>query len=314
MNPVEAAYYSDEYRLYHNHSQAMGTRLDVVLLGVDKSGGDQAFKMISAAVSELELILNRFDENSTISMINHLASKKSVAAGGDLFSILSICRDYHKRTFGIFDAGIGKVTAGIRNGNTEPEVIRELLEHSGMDNIILDPGNKSVRFLDDRVEIDLGGFGKGYALDRIKSRLTGIGISDAFISFGDSSILAMGNHPHGKGWKSGISHLFKPGENLFAFDLMNESLSTSGTCPGKSRDHLAGHILHPVKGFLKPGLLHISVTAELAVDAEVLSTAMVAATEEEKGMLLERFPGCRAVQVTYDDAGNTSVQEIHNND
>ena len=32
----------------------------------------------------------------------------------------------------------------------------------------------------------------------------------------------------------------------------------------------------------------------------------------EKGVLLERFPGCRVVQVTYDDAGNASVQELNN--
>jgi thiamine biosynthesis lipoprotein len=313
MNLADAAYYSDEHGLYHNHCQAMGTRLDVILHGVERPSGDQAFKMIYSTVSELELILSRFDENSPISMINHLASKNAVVAGDDLFSILSMCKDYHERTSGLFDSGIGRVIAGIRNGNTEPDTIREMLEHSGMDNIILEPGNKSVRFLDDYVEIDLGGFGKGYALDRIKSRLISIGISDAFISFGDSSILALGNHPYGQGWKSGVNHLFKPGESLFAFDLMNESLSTSGTGPGKSRDHLAGHILHPVKGFLEPGLLHISVTSESAVDAEVLSTAMIAATEEEKGMLLERFPGCRAVQVTYDDAGNASVRELHNN-
>ena len=191
-------------------------------------------------------------------------------------NILIKCREYNTLTLGKFDVTLLPLQQfwqkqqmnGFDSNQVRTDELTNILDKTGMKHIIMNPDNYSVKFDRSGINIDLGGFGKGYALDRIKARLIGIEISDVFISFGDSSILALGNHPHGQGWKSGINHLFKPGESLFVFDLMNESLSTSGTGPGKSRDHLTGHILHPVRGFLEPGFLHVSVTSELAVDAD----------------------------------------------
>jgi hypothetical protein len=95
-----------------------------------------------------------------------------------------------------------------------------------------------VPFRNEVVQVDFGGFGKGYALERIRKLLLSHGILNAFISFGESSVLALGNHPHGTGWKAGVNHQMITGNSLFSFDLQNESLSTSGM----------GQILYPFRG------------------------------------------------------------------
>ncbi len=113
-----------------------------------------------------------------------------------------------------------------------------LLDSSGMKQVILDRDKMTIRFRNEVVQVDFGGFGKGYALERIRKLLLSHGILNAFISFGESSVLALGNHPHGVGWKAGVNHQMITGNSLFSFDLQNESLSTSGM----------GQILHPVRG------------------------------------------------------------------
>jgi thiamine biosynthesis lipoprotein len=311
MNLSSTAYYSSEFGLYHNHCPAMGTRLDVLIHGVEKPEGDKAFERVYGIVTGLDSLLSHFDENSPVSMINRLCSRKAIVAAEEVFNVLILCREYYDRTSGLFDVGIGKATSLLKEGKGDSGRILELLRLSGIENVVLDPDRNSVRFLSEAVEIDLGGFGKGYALERVKSALNRLGISDAFITFGDSSILAFGNHPHGPGWKSGISHLFKTGESLYDFHLKNESLSTSGTVPGNARMDLPAHILHPVRGLLETGYRHISVVSKLATDAEVLSTALLAATEHERTEVLQKFPDCRAVEVKYDDRGNASVRTLN---
>ncbi|MFC2098191.1 FAD:protein FMN transferase [Bacteroidota bacterium] len=311
MKLSESAYYSSEFGLYHNHCQAMGTRLDAVIHGVEQDAGERAFEKICSELVELENKLSRFDEKSQISMINQLGSKQVIVIDSELFSILSQCRDYYEKTSGLFDVSIGKVISEARRNSSDSKILLKMLNESGMDKISLDPEKCSVRFLNEHVEIDLGGFGKGYALDRLKSLLHSMDISDAFISFGDSSILALGNHPHGKGWKSGVNNLLKPGESLFEFDLIDESLSTSGTGPNNTRGDRQGHVLHPGRGLIDPGYQHISVVSHHAVEAEVLSTALLVASDEEKSDLLEKFPACRAIEIKYDPDGNTHLRNFN---
>ncbi|HEC42786.1 MAG TPA: FAD:protein FMN transferase [Bacteroides sp.] len=311
MKSSESAYYSGEHGLYHNHCQSMGTRLDVIMHGLEEEKAEQAFEIIYAGISDLEDKLSHFDPNSPISMINRIAAKKPVTVGEEIYAVLELCMEYYNKTSGLFDISMGKVTSENKSGRIESSIISELLQHTGMDKLSLDPAEKSVKFLNDQVEIDLGGFGKGFALDGIKTQLASMEITDAFISFGDSSILAIGNHPHGKGWKSGISHLLKPGESIFDFDLADESLSTSGTGPNNTRGGQNAHVLHPRKGLIDPGFQHVSAVSKLAIEAEILSTALLAASEEEKISLLAKFPDCRAVEIKYNETGMPQVQKYN---
>lgn len=294
--------------MYHNHARAMGTRLDMVMHGIERAEGDRVFDRVLSMVSAIEAMLSRFNEHSPVSQLNRLGSRKSVEVEPELFDLLVLCREYYEKSGGLFDIAIGKATG--EPGKGDPETIRKLLENSGMDKVELLPGSHSVRFHSDDVELDTGGFGKGYALDRVKSVLLDIGIYSAFISFGDSSILAMGDHPHGTGWKSGINHLFRPGESLYTFDLMNESLSTSGIGPNNIRANPEAHIIHPTRGGIQMDFRHISVASPSAMEAEVLSTALVAGDEEEKAVLIGNFPDCRAIEIEYGPEENFRIRVL----
>lgn len=294
------AYYSAGHALYHNRYTTMGTRIDVVIQGRDRLSSENAFNDFCHELKRLDGLMSRYDEHSEVSMINRLAFRRPVEAGRELFGILQQCRDYHKRTLGIFDIGLGEHTG--RAGNVSADR-REPVNRSpsaGMQGIILDPEQNLVRFSNSDIQIDLGGFGKGYAMESARTMLISSGISNAFISFGNSSILALGNHPSGSGWMAGIQHLMEPAKSVYKFVLHDESVSTSG----------AAGIIHPRKGQIESGKRHVSVKSPSATDAEVLSTTLILAEPAEALEILSGFPGCQAIIVDYEDAGNAVVTEL----
>jgi thiamine biosynthesis lipoprotein ApbE len=186
----DSAYYSDDNLLYHNHFAAMGTRLDMIFYGNSVQQGHRVAEVLFQEVRRLELLMSRYRKDSPVWMINQLAGTKSLQVDDELFVILLICREFHEQTGGLFDISLGSVADLIKNGEYDPATFKKLLDSSGMKQVILDPDKMTIRFRNDLVQIDFGGFGKGYALERIRKLLLSHGLLNAFISFGESSVLS----------------------------------------------------------------------------------------------------------------------------
>jgi thiamine biosynthesis lipoprotein len=76
------------------------------------------------------------------------------------------------------------------------------------------------------VKIDLGGYAKGYALDRAADILRQQGIHNALINIG-GNVMALGTHGS-RAWRVGIQHPRKPGP-LATLELHDgEAIGTSG--------------------------------------------------------------------------------------
>ena len=87
-------------------------------------------------------------------------------------------------------------------------------------------GGVSVSSRNPAVQIDLGGYAKGYALDRAAEILKQQGIHNALINIG-GNVLALGQHGS-RAWRVGIQHPRKPGP-LATLELRNgEAIGTSG--------------------------------------------------------------------------------------
>lgn len=112
-------------------------------------------------------------------------STAPVMISQSLYRMISLCTEYHKKTLGCFDVTI-------HSDNYNQDTI-----HS----IHLYPEAQSVFFQQAGTTINLSGFLKGYALDKIREILKVHIIANALINMGNSSVLALGNHPVGTGWK-----------------------------------------------------------------------------------------------------------------
>jgi thiamine biosynthesis lipoprotein len=247
--------YSNYYKnsnLFHGSAMnMMGTRLDVLMTGNEHLLSD-VWIQIMAETGRLHRMLNRFDAASDISRINREAVARPVELDGEFWNILADIKKYHHRTFGYFDVTL-------RN----------------FDRVILDNARRTMAFAEKDISLDLGGYAKGYALERIREIMLRAGVTQALINFGNSSVLAVGSHPHGKYWGIGIENPFVPGQQLKTCQLCNQSLSTSGNTPAHTN-----HIINPRSGQYTPEKKIISVISDNAVEAEVLSTALMVADEK----------------------------------
>ena len=284
--------------LYHNNFFAMGTRMDIVFWGLERRFAHLVFQELFNKVNWLESVYSRFDENSTIYQINASAGIRPVEISEEVYAVLNRCKHYHALTNGIFDVTFLPLTAANRsikrNNKTQEASFEQVHRKTGMDKLQLDPDSSTAYLEVKGMSIDLGGIGKGIALESIDQILSAKGINHAFISFGESSILAKGRHPYGNCWKLGIRHIDDNSRNVYSFDLKDSSLSTSGIHSKESKD-----IINPKNGTSPDTISTISVVSKSPSDAEVLSTSLLLTGKKETAEILNNFNPEKATKIQY---------------
>jgi thiamine biosynthesis lipoprotein len=255
----------------------MGTTFSVVLYGKNLDKMDEAADSAFDEVQRLNNLLSIHHPASVWSEINRLAGQRPVAVSPEVFKLLTRCLRYSRRSEGAFDITVGPLVkawgffkgAGRLPGRDE---IAAALTKTGCRHLCLDPAGRTVRFDREGVEINPGGIGKGYAVDRMVGILRRKGLDTALVMASSSSIYGMGAPPgEARGWKVAIRNPKRPRQHsateVFLKDM---SLSTSG---GYAQTFWAGgrsfsHILDPRTGYPARGMLLVSVTAPRAIDSE----------------------------------------------
>lgn len=242
--------------------QAMNSTFEVFIEHEDASYARQAARAAFAEADRLESLLSRFVQNSDVSRINAAPVGQSVVVDQDTIECLRIAKTAHELTGGAFD-----VTLSGKGANAI-ELIPESLEIKR-----LEP-----------VTIDLGGIGKGFAVDKMAQVLTEWSIAKALIHGGASSVLAMRPPEGKKGWPVTISSP-ADGKVVLRLELANEVLASSGLGKGL-------HIVDPATG--KPVAYGRSTWVcmpENAAFADAASTALMILPMERIGAFQQKLNG-----------------------
>jgi thiamine biosynthesis lipoprotein len=254
---------------------AMGTTYTVVAYGEDRFAVDSAIEESYEEVRRLDRMLSNYRQDSEWSLVNREAPRRPVQVSQELFDLLARCLEYSRQSEGAFDITVGplmKLWGFYRGEGRVPHraEIRTALGRIGWRKIELDARARTVRFTAP-VEIDPGGIGKGYAVDRMAEILRERGIRSALISAGRSSIYGLGAPPsEPRGWRVTIPDPRRRAGNAAEFYLKNMSMSTSGS---SERFFTAGgrtysHIMDPRSGYPVQGMLLASVLAPKTLDSE----------------------------------------------
>lgn len=247
--------------------EAMNTTFAVFVQDERGSYAGKAARAAFNEVDKLERQLSRFIPNSDISRINRLEAGKSLIVEEDTMQCLLIAQRAYELTDGAFNVTIGNAIEAMKNGETATS--QQLpAKRSGEFLLLLDEIAYSVTKLDDTVNVDLGGIGKGYAVDAMAKVLQEWGVKTVLIHGGSSSVRAI-NPPEGKaGWPVTITNP-EDGKQISKLELANEVLSCSGLEKG-------GHIIDPATG--KPPTGKTACWLRLpqsAAMADALSTAVM---------------------------------------
>ncbi|HBY59083.1 MAG TPA: FAD:protein FMN transferase [Solibacterales bacterium] len=254
---------------------AMGTTYTIALYGEDRFVLDSAIDDAFEEAQRIDRLISNYRQDSEWSRINREAAAGAVKVSEESFRLLEACLGYSRRSEGTFDITVGplmKIWGFYKGTGRFPHraEMRVAMARVGYRNIQLDPEASTVRFARSGVEIDPGGIGKGYAVDRMAGVLRTRGVKSGLISAGSSSIYAIGTPPGDPGWKVSVRHPKDPRRTVHDFLLKDESMSTSGNYEKFfwSGGKLYSHIMDPRTGYPAQGMLSASVLAPNTLDSE----------------------------------------------
>jgi thiamine biosynthesis lipoprotein len=236
-------------------------------------------------IDQLESWLTIYDEASEVSHINRTAFDSPIVVSEGLFKLLQRAASLHESTGGAFDITAGQLSSvwGFENRKgsvPDSATLEKTLGSIGMQHIELDSDSGSVRFKVPELKINLGGIGKGYAIDCVANMIREREIHDFILHGGQSSVIAAGNQKNieseaTNGWPVGLSHPVLPDRRLAEFYLRDSALGTSGTARQGffHKGKRYGHIIHPKTGWPTDHFLSTTVISKSAELSDALATA-----------------------------------------
>ncbi len=268
--------------------RAMATEF-VVLLPPQHAGAVEAAVAAMDELDEIEKRLTVYDAASEISRVNLVADEQPVRVSRSTFELIERAVLWSQRTDGAFDITAGplvEVWGFLSRSGRKPtsEEIEAARQRVGSHKLSLDAGASTIAFTTPGMSLNMGGIGKGDAIDRVARRLHDAGVTDFLFHGGASSVIAAGDQVagSGKGWAVGIGHPTKPNRRLGGIWLRDAALATSGS--GKQFFHYRGkrygHVIDPRTGYPAGDLLSLTVIMSSAGDADACSTGMFVAGED----------------------------------
>ena len=238
----------------------------------------QAVSEVLREIQRLHDMLHAWQPSELGDLNEAFASGESAAASAELVSILQDAKQLSLQSNGLFNPAIGGLVElwGFHSDEfktsqpDEKEIAKWVAANPQISHISIEHGR--VQSTNKFVQLDLGGYAKGYALDRAAELLRRQNVSNALINIG-GNILAIGQH--GKHpWRVGIQHPRKPGA-LATLDLKDgEAIGTSGDY---QRYFMIGnvrycHLINPRSGYPMQGVQAVTILTRGA-RAGVLSDA-----------------------------------------
>ncbi|HAM73164.1 MAG TPA: FAD:protein FMN transferase [Verrucomicrobiales bacterium] len=292
--------------------EAMATRFEIVMHGGDpvrlRAAGEEAL----AEIESLEDRLSLYRATSEVSRLNALASREPVQVSPPLFRLLEQAEELSRITDGAFDITVAPLMRSwgfMREGGRRPdtEALRLAREGVGMGWVELDRTSFAVRFRRPGVMIDLGGIGKGLAIDAAVARLRESGVPHALVHGGTSTAHGFGCQPDGRPWRVAVQ-LPPEGDSappqerealLLNVPLEETSLSVSAVW-GKSfreGDEVFGHIIDPRSGMPVRHTRLAAVLLPSATESDALSTGLMTLGPEGAERIAASRPGFGGVTV-----------------
>lgn len=251
----------------------MGTFCTIEI--VSDSNKEQATKMVSDAfqmIQNLEQKMSTFQPDSEISKLNKRRSSNKFLLSKDLFHVIHQSIEFSRLTGGAFDITVRPLLTLWRTPDSisDSEAISRVKKKTGYQFIKLNPQEGSIVFKNPEVSMDLGGIGKGYAMDQVVLFLKKKNIKSAFIDFG-GQIYVAGQEKR----KAFIAHPLFRNQKFLEVPLTNASISTSSNSQQyvRKKGKKFGHIINPASGQPVNWDGSASVISPSAAKADALSTA-----------------------------------------
>jgi len=268
--------------LYQEEGFVFGTRVEVSIYGEEESRARLSVATIMQEFQRLHNLLHAWKPSALSELNTAFSHGKSVTVAPELEAMLREAAQLSEQSGGLFNPAIGGMVKlwGFHADEFKPALpdgkqlaalvaaqpqMSDISFHRQKDSIALGSRNRSV-------QLDFGGYAKGYALDRAAALLKQQGIQHALINIG-GNVMALGSHGS-RSWRVGIQHPRKPGP-IATLELHDgEAIGTSGDYQRyfELNDKRYCHVIDPRTGQPVQGVEAVTVLTH-GVRAGVLSDA-----------------------------------------
>ncbi len=264
--------------LYQEQGYVFGTLVDVTIYGETEPNAKQAVAEVMQEFQRLHTMLHAWQPSELNEMNAAFAQDESVAVSAELAVILKDATKVSQQSQSLFNPAIGGLVAlwGFHADEfkavqpDEKQIALLVQANPQMSNISISLGRAQSK--NKFVQVDLGGYAKGYALDKAIAILRKRGIHNALVNIG-GNVIALGQHGK-RPWRVGIQHPRKSGA-LASLNLHDgEAIGTSGDY---QRYFMVGnvrycHIINPRTGYPMQGVQAVTILTH-GVHAGALSDA-----------------------------------------
>ncbi len=278
----------------------MGTRCAVELWSEDKAAGEAAIDAVFADMRRIDAAMSTYKPDSEVSRVNAAAGKGPVAISAELFSLIETAQQYSQLSNGVFDityASVGYLYDYRAHIHPDAAAIDKALPNIDYRQLKLDAVKHTIAFGKPGMRIDLGGIGKGYAVDRGIDILKARGIAHAMVNAGGDTRV-MGDRL-GKPWVIGIRHPDRKDEVVLRIPLVDAAFSTSGDYEryfdegGVRYDH----IIDPKTGRSPHGVRSATVIASTATRTDGLTKSVFILGPQEGIAFIDRLEDADAIVI-----------------
>ncbi len=277
--------HSPHHRFAH---EAMATTFEIMVDADDPHYAEQAGKEAFRELDRLETKFSRYDESSDVSKINRATLGIPVAIGYDTFACLKLALFVSEKTDGAFDVA-----------STFREFPEPSRKKNGFNFLHLCPETLSITVCRAGLNLDLGGIGKGYALDCMAGILEDWEVAQSLLIAGGSTVLAMDAPTGHQGWPVQFGSISNHTRDL---NLCHQSISGSGLAVKGE------HIYNPRSGSSLHEKKQAWALAPSAVLSDALSTAFMVMDRPGIESFCRKYPEFGwALQTPDFSAGNIEM-------
>jgi FAD:protein FMN transferase len=260
----------------------MGNRFQLSAVGEDADWANECIDAGIGEIQRIEKLLTTYNDESETAMINLHAGIRPVTVSEETLGIIERSIRISRVTQGAFDITYGSVDKRLWNFDThlnalpDKETAKKMARLINYRNIIVDRENSSVMLKEKGMRIGFGGIGKGYAADRAKQVMKGMGVRSGIVN-ASGDMTTWGMQPNGQPWTIGI---VDPNARDKIFSYMNITDMAVATSGNYEKYILVNgqkysHTINPKTGLPIRGIKSVTIISRNAEIADAMATPVM---------------------------------------
>jgi thiamine biosynthesis lipoprotein len=300
-----------EYRL---SGPTMGTSFNVSVVTASEFEQQDLQSRIHAALEDVDQRMSTYRPDSELATFNQSTLTEWLPVSAVLCEAIDDALELTVRTSGAFDITVGPLVnlwgfgpGASRTAPPSDDSIADARRRTGYQHLHVDCSRPAIRKDLADLQIDLSGYAKGLAADRIAGLLDGYGIANYLVEIG-GDLRARGHNVNSAKWRIAIERPDQTGNPVEKIiRIGNLSVATSGDY--RNYFEYAGqrysHTINPQTGRpVTHNLASVTVLAERAALADAMATALLVLGPDAGTAFAER-EGIAAYFLVRDESGIT---------